>query len=257
VSAASASAASSGSAITSQALIDVLDNFETTAFSLPAAGTGIPARSGGWYAYGPQASATDAGAAAFTIVHSAVTGGAPGSTKAVEAACAVAIQSYAGVGTNLSGGAAYDVSNGGKNTGVAFWLKSGSAAASIDFHFVTADNEWRYVASVTTAWKQYVIPFASLTPKTSPATWDPAKVTAIQFGINAGSPVDLFIDDVGFYVSSSNSSAAASSSAAGASSSAAVASSSAAVASSSAAASSADASSAAASSADASSSPAP
>ncbi len=127
----------------------------------------------------------------------------------------------AGVGFNLNSPdptirRKYDVSS---YTGLDFWARSGSGTVSLRVKLVTADiapttdpggectqscnDAFGYAIDLTTAWREYSIPFSSLTQQgwgaTPPGGFDPTGVLTVQLHVDTGVPFDIWLDDVGFY----------------------------------------------------------
>jgi Complex I intermediate-associated protein 30 (CIA30) len=176
----------------------VIDDCDNGSCFLP----GINGRSGQWYSFDDGSNTPDGGVDPLTMVCNApVSGGAPGSTMALEVSSVVGFSGFAGVGVALdavgSTSTPYDVS---AYTGVAFWAKGNS---DLNFRFLMTDNsQWGSSVYVTSSWQQFVIPISSLALEYSTSeagALDPKEVTTLQFGILSKSPFDVLIEDVGFY----------------------------------------------------------
>ena len=191
----SSSTSSSGQPI---AAMNVIDDFDTGTCALPS----INGRAGGWYKFDDGTQTPDGGTDPLSLLCNApVSGGAPGSTMALELVSPVGFPGYAGAGVDLNNNgsvrAPYDLT---PYHGVAFWAKGNSA---LDFRFVIVDNsQWGTQVSVTEDWQQYTIPLSDLALMNSASeagTFPPSEVMTLQFGILSKGPFDVYIEDIGLY----------------------------------------------------------
>lgn len=176
----------------------MIDDFTSQGCVLPT----INGRQGGWYQF-DDGTNTDGGVDPFMMVCNApVSGGAPGSTMALELSSPVGFPNYAGCGTDLN-------SVGGVNKpynltgykGVAFWAMGNS---DLNFRLLMTDNsQWGYSVNVTSTWQEFVVPLTSLALENNTTSeagaLDPTMVTTLQFGILSKEPFDVWIEDIGLY----------------------------------------------------------
>ena len=127
----------------------------------------------------------------------------------------------AGVGFNLNSPdedtrLKYDVS---PYTGIVFWGRTGTGSVTVRVKLVTADiapetepggecvadcsDAFGQEIDLTTAWKEYSVPFSELTQQqwgyAPPGGFDTTGVLAVQLHANAGVAFDIWLDDVRFY----------------------------------------------------------
>jgi hypothetical protein len=108
--------------------------------------------------------------------------------------------------------------NGAKYTGISFFAKKGSSAASGALRVKVPDrdtdptgaictvcsNDFGSDITLNTAWTKYTIPFSAMTQQAGwgaprPAAIDPTGLVAVQFQVTAaGATYDIWIDDVTF-----------------------------------------------------------
>jgi hypothetical protein len=112
-----------------------------------------------------------------------------------------------------SGGGTYD---GSQYVGISFWAKSAEGkSSSVRFEVADANthpdggicttcwNHFGTTLSLTTEWKQYVIPFRQLSQEEGwgdprPPNVDPSRLVAVNWKIKPGNTFEFWLDDVQF-----------------------------------------------------------
>jgi endoglucanase len=190
----------------------VIDDFEDGNNIVAA----LEGRTGQLYTYADTIGTTVTPAAGS--IFPPATGGNAGSARAAHFSGTIAAGSaaYAGFGADmLTPKALYSAS---KYTGISFFAKKGSAAASGAVRVKVPDrntdpiggictscfNDFGVDLALTTTWTKYTIPFGTMTQlpgwgAPNPAHVDPTGIAAVQFQVTAaGAAYDVWIDDLTF-----------------------------------------------------------
>jgi hypothetical protein len=161
----------------------------------------INGRAGGWYKFDDGMETPDGGTDPLMLSCTVpVSGGAPGSSFALELSSLVGFPGYAGCGTDLNNTGTKAPYNLTSYTGIAFWAMGNS---ELDVRFVVVDNsQWGTQVPLTSEWQQYLVPLTDLVlmNSTSDASaFQPTQAESLQFGILSKAPFAVYIEDIGLY----------------------------------------------------------
>jgi Leucine-rich repeat (LRR) protein len=175
-------------------------------------------RTGAWYAFndglGKQVPAlTGPG---VPITPDEIPGGRGGSTRAMHTYGAGFTGWGAGIGLDLAyDGTVYAAYDAGAYDGITFWARADSPAFAVTLRIGTSATTRNLYGGTCTQdpcfpgtlsfrpgaqWTQYWIPFATLAASLAPgASFEPDKLTNIQFLVLGGDAFDFWIDDLSFF----------------------------------------------------------
>jgi hypothetical protein len=174
-------------------------------------------RSGTWYTYN-DGTGSQVPPEGTLPTPSIIVGGRGSSMYAMDTTGAGFTSWGAGIGFNfIDGGPSYDASAW---SGVQFWARSGGSTGKT-LHMGIADKDtdgrggicatktggcgdhFHALVDITTTWTLYSVNFSDLKQAgwgyVVPTGFDASAIYGVQWGIDSGSPFDIWIDDVSFF----------------------------------------------------------